>query len=255
MSRLAKGLIVAIVLVLMAGAGVAWTVHESGESRGVAVVELFTSEGCSSCPPADALLAKMVRERRQHVYPLAFHVDYWDTDQWRDKFSDARYSDRQQAYAKAAGARGAYTPQMLVNGEPGFVGSDEETAARQIANALKRPATYKINLRIDVTSEGVVAQCDFDPSAAGKMLNLALVERGIEREIKRGENAGRVLRHENVVREFQTFRIAGSSAKSTLPLPPDAVLKNCSIIAYIQDGQMHVLGASAVDLAGTTPAH
>jgi len=113
--------------------GVAWAMRENNPKDGVAVVELFTSEGCSSCPPADALLGRLVKEGQKRVYLLAFHVDYWDTPQWRDAFSDAKFSGRQQEYAKASGSRDIYTPQMVVNGGNGFVGSDEQVARKEIA--------------------------------------------------------------------------------------------------------------------------
>src|SRR6476620_3102500 len=112
--------------------------------NGFAVVELFTSEGCSSCPPADAVLARLAadtRDRGLAVYPLAFHVDYWDRLGWRDPHSAKAYTDRQYAYAAALGAAGqVYTPQMVVNGTAAFAGSNAREADRQVAAALVRPA-------------------------------------------------------------------------------------------------------------------
>jgi hypothetical protein len=113
-------------------------------AAGVAVVELFTSEGCSSCPPADDILVDIAREARQSkraIYPLAFHVDYWDQLGWKDPFGSAAYSRRQDDYVAAFGGEGPYTPQMVVNGRVGFVGSRREQAQREIARALEQPAT------------------------------------------------------------------------------------------------------------------
>src|SRR5882757_10188754 len=94
-------------------------------ANGFAVVELFTSEGCSSCPSADALVAAVQKENKdQPVYILAFHVDYWDRLGWKDAFSDAAYSDRQRAYASWLRLSSIYTPQVVVNGRKEFVGSD-----------------------------------------------------------------------------------------------------------------------------------
>ncbi|HEY8747549.1 MAG TPA: DUF1223 domain-containing protein [Tepidisphaeraceae bacterium] len=255
MSKMAKGSILGVALVLMAGVGIAWTARQTHDDKGVAVVELFTSEGCSSCPPADELLARMVREARPRVFPLAFHVDYWDSDPWRDAFSSPAHSDRQQAYAKASGARGVYTPQMIVNGGEGFVGSDAEVAAKQIAAALKQSPTTSIDLQLTVTGNQIVAQCTLDPSAIGKTLNVALAERQIQRKVLRGENAGRVLRHENVVRAFQSIQVVGASSKLTLMLPSDSIPANCSVVVYVQDRSMRVTGAVAADLQGKAAGH
>jgi hypothetical protein len=96
-----------------------------------AVVELFTSEGCSSCPPADRLLARIADEAAhsgQPVYALAFHVGYWDRLEWSDRFADPAFSRRQERYAAALGMPAVYTPEMIVNGRASFVGSDERRA-------------------------------------------------------------------------------------------------------------------------------
>ena len=251
MTRVRHSWIVAAVVVLLGGVGVAvaMSMRDRSPGDGVAVVELFTSEGCSSCPPADALLARILKEKRDRVYLLAFHVDYWDTPQWRDGFSDARFSRRQEGYAKASGSGEVYTPQMVVNGGKGFVGSDEEVARREIGAALKRKPTVAVSVAAKVSEGQVVVDCTTDPAGVGKFLNVALVQRGIQRKIGGGENAGRSLSHENVVREFHGTKTTGVTTSVTMKMPADAVADQCSVIAYVQDEAMHVLGANAVDLA------
>src|SRR5262249_22204116 len=126
----------------------AWPAWASASS-GVAVVELFTSEGCSSCPPADDLLIEIARDARQAkraVYPLAFHVDYWDDLGWKDPYGSGVYSKRQGDYVAAFGGEGPYTPEMVVNGRVGFVGSRREQARREIARALEQPATADVRI-------------------------------------------------------------------------------------------------------------
>src|SRR5271167_1475342 len=115
--------------------------HQGGAP--CAVVELFTSEGCSSCPPADAALAEMAANARKSgapVFALAFHVDYWNYLGWTDRFSDAAYTRRQSDYARAFNTDQVYTPQMIVNGVDQFVGSDRDAAKRAIDAALAKPA-------------------------------------------------------------------------------------------------------------------
>jgi hypothetical protein len=249
MSKNTKGWIAALAVALLGGVGVTLAMHDKNPPTGVAVVELFTSEGCSSCPPADAFLAKLVNEGRDHVYPLAFHVDYWDTPQWRDAFSDARFSRRQEGCAKASGSRDVYTPQMIVNGSKGFVGSDEQVARSEIAAALKQKAAVSLELAVRRSAGQVTVDCKTDAAGVGKMLNLALVERGIRRKIGGGENAGRSLSHENVVRAFESMKTTGPRSTVSLVIPAAAVSAQCSVIAYVQDESMHVMGAGAVNLA------
>src|SRR5436305_253879 len=117
---------------------------ESINENGIAVVELFTSEGCSSCPPADELLSDLKTSMRgKNIFLLAFHVDYWNYLGWNDRFSDAAFSKRQSHYADVLHAE-VYTPQMIVNGQKVFVGSKRSEAEDAIADALKNPTTIKI---------------------------------------------------------------------------------------------------------------
>ncbi|MEO6435541.1 MAG: DUF1223 domain-containing protein [Tepidisphaeraceae bacterium] len=228
-----------------------------------AVVELFTSEGCSSCPPADDLaaeLAKDVREKGRPVYVLAFHVDYWDRLGWRDPFGSRVFSQRQEHYARAMKTDGLYTPQMIVNGVAGFVGSDRNKARREVARALKRPAGVALTLKVVPTdaSDTVAVQFVTAPPAAGHVLQVALVQRGLVTEVRRGENAGRSLRHENVVREFQTIPLDGEldggqdgAASGTVPitLPAGVRREQMSVIAYVQNPtDLSIVAAAAVDL-------
>jgi len=219
-----------------------------------AVVELFTSEGCSSCPPADALLGNLMQDARDHgkrVYCLAFQVDYWNKLGWPDPYSDAAFSQRQYDYAKALKSDRVYTPQMIVNGADEFVGSDKALARKSIEAALKKPAKATVQLRWDKKdSDALTLGYETASAPAGAILNVALVERGLAGKVSRGENAGQTLRHENVVRVFRTIRL-DESGKGSVALKPSAgmVRKNASAVAYIQDaGDWKVLGADAIDL-------
>ena len=222
---------------------------------GFAVVELFTSEGCSSCPPADALLAEQVRDAREHgrpVYCLAFQVDYWNRLGWTDPYSDAAFSRRQNDYAQAFRSDQVYTPQMVVNGTDEFVGSDRARSRKSIDAALKQTAKARVKLSEEKAGAGALVLI-YEASSApkGAVINIAVVERGLVSKVPRGENGGRTLRHENVVRVFQTVRLDESGKGSVeLKLPADLVRKNSSAIAYIQEAAAGaVLGASAIDLA------
>ena len=145
-----------------------------------AVVELFTSEGCSSCPPADDLLGEIVKDAQkgqQRVYCLSFHVDYWNSLGWRDLYSDPAFSRRQLEYAMAFKSDQIYTPQMVVNGSTGFVGSDR-TPRKQIDAALKQPVRAAVKLSQEQTKDAssVVFAYEVRRAARGSVLNVAVVE-------------------------------------------------------------------------------
>ncbi len=222
---------------------------DAGPSKPVAVVELFTSEGCSSCPPADTLLGELAKDGRPGLFPLAFHVDYWDRLGWADPYAGAAATARQYAYAKAFGSAQVYTPQMVVNGRTEFVGSDRPRAAAAIDAALKQPAAATVDLT--AKRDGRTVTITYAAKApAGSVLTLAAAERGLETKVRRGENAGKTLRHENVVRAFATVPLpVDGTGRATLGLPADANLANVTLVAYVQTpATMSVLGASAAPL-------
>ncbi len=212
------------------------------------VVELFTSEGCSSCPPADTLLGDLASQGRTRglaIYCLAFHVDYWNQLGWKDPFSAAEYSTRQKAYARALRSPQIYTPQMIVNGTEEFVGSDRSRAEHVINAALSRGGSVKLDLEVREK-----ARVTYSVTGAPKkaVLHVAAVESGLVSSVSRGENAGRVLRHENVVRAFSTVSLEkGMEGTVSLTLPQGTVAGRTSIIGYVQDAStMAIVGAAAI---------
>ena len=202
-----------------------------------AVVELFTSEGCSSCPPADTLLNELARQPQ--VFALAFHVDYWNYLGWADPFSQAQFTDRQRAYG-----RETYTPQMIVNGTEVFVGSDRTKAKRAIEAALKRPTVVELKLRWD--NQAIAYEVTGAPKDV--VLHLALLESGITQKVSRGENAGRTLRHDNVVRVFETVRLDQRlTGAISLKLPANLKGENVSVIGFVQAaGSSTILGTATI---------
>jgi hypothetical protein len=198
-------------------------------ASGFAVVELFTSEGCSSCPPADRLLADLAR--KPGVYALEFHVDYWNSLGWRDPYSAAAYSDRQRAYGDDV-----YTPQMVVNGTNVFVGSNRARAEAAIASALVTTARVSLTARVDGTR--LIYRVIGAPD--GARLCVAVVDAHRTTEVARGENAGRTLEHARVVRGFMSEKIAGGGS---VALP--AAINGGSVVAFVQDTKTGaILGAT-----------
>jgi hypothetical protein len=225
-------------------------------SRSPVLVELFTSEGCSSCPPADALLQQLDRAQPvagAEVIVLSEHVDYWNQIGWKDPFSSRFYSDRQSAYASRFGLPSVYTPQMVVDGASEFTGSESNTAEQTIAKAGKVP---KLALQISgirlVSSAILQATVDIPDTSLkqGKKAEvfLALALNHAQSQVSGGENSGRTLSHIGVVRNLVKVGEvkAGEKFSKAVELKIDPALKaeNLRIIAFIQEsGLGRVLGA------------
>jgi hypothetical protein len=184
------------------------------------VVELFTSEGCSSCPPADRLLADIVMNMPEgvDVVALSEHVDYWDGLGWRDPFSSKLFTERQDRYATHFGPDRVYTPQMIVDGAVEFVGSDR-------AQLLKALGAAKARAKASVTVGWRGANAlDVNVSAAAKSSDvmLAITEDGLSVDVKRGENAGHTLPHVRVVRSLVKIGQTDDSGALTISVPATA---------------------------------
>ena len=219
----------------------------------IAVVELFTSQGCSSCPPADRVLSELVaraEKKKQPIYALSFHVDYWNYLGWKDPYSDGRFSERQEEYGKALGIN-LYTPQMLVNGRGAFVGSRKAEAEGNVEKALRQAASVSIELGKRISSSKATVELTYALSEIHPewVLNVALVERNLKDAVKRGENKGRTLVHDNVVRDFEVLPLETNSGSVKIPITSVTDHSQASVIAYVQHREsMHILGASRLNL-------
>lgn len=168
-----------------------------------AVIELFTSQGCASCPPADTLLQSYAE--RHDVMALSYPVDYWDYLGWRDTLASAKNTERQRAYAKSRGDGSVYTPQIVVNGSAHAVGSDRSEIEKQIARTAMDFAQRRIPMRFWRTSSMIIVEVASAPEGTAPeqaTIWLAPVRPHAEIEIERGENRGRTLKYCNVVEEL-----------------------------------------------------
>ncbi|WP_310820487.1 DUF1223 domain-containing protein [Stratiformator vulcanicus] len=176
------------------------------ETEGFAVVELFTSEGCSSCPPADRLLAELDQKAEKQdlpVFVLGMHVDYWNSLGWPDRFSSKEVTARQQRYAKWMERKGVYTPQMIVNGSTHFVGSDAKAAERAINAALEQSSDVTLNAEVDKTSDDT-GRLEGMVDGAEQEIEVIVVQLRdtASSKVTSGENSGRTLTHVNIVEKF-----------------------------------------------------
>lgn len=219
----------------------------------VALVELFTSEGCSSCPPADRLLAEIDAEARQRGRPvlcLSFHVDYWDHLGWKDPFSSARWTDRQKRWAKLLRQDGLYTPEMVVNGAEGFVGSRRDAARQALEKALAAPPPVGVRAAVTRASKGLRVSFELAPapSEACRVV-AALVEDGLVSHPDRGENGGRELPHARVVRALSEVDLAPGTARGelTVELPQAVDPARAELIVWVERPRATgLLGATRV---------
>lgn len=234
----------------LAQQGAAAADTQSGPRKPV-LVELFTSEGCSSCPPADTLLAKLDQTQPipgVHAIVLSEHVTYWDRQGWHDPFSLDSITDRQHWYADKFGLGDVYTPQAVVDGTAQFVGSDGRKLGQAIVAAA---AAEKEELTLgDAAWDGDAVRFSVHGGAAGKakaMLMAALAEDSAQTSVKSGENAGRVLQHVAVVRVLKEMGTGADDGRAlTLKLPggsaPSSPLR---LVVFLVDKHSgHVLGAT-----------
>ena len=228
------------------------------------VVELFTSEGCSSCPPADALLAKLSEQLSAgnvQVIALEEHVDYWDDLGWKDPFSSHDWTARQYAYAGVLGNGNPYTPQMVVDGSVGFSGGRAQQAQRSIAEAATRTKT---TVRLSQGVAGKPGTENFSVQV-GKLFSsanggaaevwLAITETGLHSSVTRGENAGHELRHAAIVRSMRKIGEAKADAdtafsgNATVPLRKEWKPENLKAVVFVQEKKsLKILGAAEISL-------
>jgi len=258
--RTSLGIPLALAMIAACSSPSTTTTAYAGAPRGdrqPVIVELFSSEGCSSCPPADVVLRKLDKEQADpaaEVIALELHVDYWNYLGWSDPFSTAAFSARQRAYAEAAGKRGVYTPQMVVDGDRELLGSDAAAAARAISVAAKAP---KAKVAIARKAERLTVTVGELPDAReSSSVWLAITEAELSTAVPRGENAGATLAHGPVVRRL--VKIGGAKAgasgpafqgEAELALDPSWKRENLRAVVFVeQDRSRKILGAGALKI-------
>lgn len=217
------------------------------------VVELFTSEGCSSCPPADALLSQLRKNGAENgfeIIPLGFHVDYWNYQGWQDRFSSRDYSKRQEVYAEQFHIEGPYTPQMIVDGSQEFVGNDAGRARKAIMEAGAQAAAARVSLTPQAGK--IMVSVAGQPSASGEVW-LAITEDDLTSHVAAGENTGRTLHHDAVVRECKNIgQLHSGNFEKAVPLKlqHDWKRSDLRIVAFVQDRHTgKITGAAEVPAA------
>lgn len=212
----------------------------NAEGPGPVVVELFTSQGCSSCPPADALLADLAQ--RDDVLPLSLHVDYWDYIGWPDTFASPAFTRRQKAYARSAGRSMIYTPQMIVGGTQDVVGHKTMKVLQAVEAYLAQDATVRIDVARREGKTVTVGLVALRTPRRGLVVQLVRFIPAAEVAIGRGENAGRSLRYTNVVTSLE--RLADWTGDAPLELDVAVPGEEAAAVLVQEDGYRRVLAAA-----------
>jgi hypothetical protein len=223
------------------------------------LVELFTSEGCSTCPPADKLLTDLDQAKSvvgASVIVLSEHVDYWNRLGWKDPFSSAEFSRRQSEYGRLFGGDDIYTPQMVVDGRIGFVGSNAAKARQEIASAAREPkATVSVAVSASTANSAKLAvRVSNVPPVSGDDVDvvLAITESRLSSKVSKGENAGRQLAHTAVTRKLVKIGTVSHGAFNGEPqieLQPTWKRENTKAVVFLQQRSgRRVLGAAAIPL-------
>jgi hypothetical protein len=216
------------------------------------IVELFSSEGCSSCPPADAWVASLAEAGSLHGVPiiaLEEHVDYWDRLGWKDPFAQAQFGERQQAYARVLADERIYTPEIVIDGRAAVPAGDDARGGREALAAASEP---RATVRLARVGQRVTIDVSEIPRAGEEAAEvwLAVTERGITSEVPRGENAGRRLAHAPVVRALRRVGVAEGGSfhtETAIDANPAWVPSALRVVAFVQRVRTkHIVGANAI---------
>ena len=217
------------------------------------LVELFTSEGCSSCPPADRVLAQLEAEQpnpNAEIITLALHVDYWDSIGWKDEFSSALYSQRQNVYGQKLKLDQVYTPQMVVDGQTQFVGSNLSEANKAISENAKN---LKAKVDLTDTDNNLKVKISDVPKHENASVFLAIAEDNLSTNVKGGENSGRKLDHTSVVRELKSIGMItpeqnGFDNSVAIQLQPNWKKENLKFVVFVQENvSRKILGVNRIN--------
>lgn len=208
-----------------------------------ALVELYTSEGCSSCPPADLWLTRLKTQGNQfgNIVPMALHVDYWDDIGWKDNFANPAFAKRQRDMAATGHARGVYTPQLAVNGQDTRSWLSESRFKSEIANINRMPAKAEIRLAVNsTTAKSVQVSASIKAAEAGPLAYyLALQENNLQSTVNAGENRGELLRHDYVVRQWLGPFKVGAEGKTNesheIHFQSAWKQRDLSVVAFVQN--------------------
>lgn len=220
------------------------------EFPSVIVLELFTSQGCSSCPPADILLDKVKKQFKKEVFALSYHVDYWNYIGWEDPFSKAVYTQKQRKYNSKFNYHSNYTPQLVINGKEHFVGSSTSTMYGKIESYKKKKSSNQVSISTVQSKDGVIAfSYIISGDVSNRLLRAVLVLDEQTTKVKRGENRNRTLKNSNIVVAEKYFDLNASTGSGQIAIPSLAVGSDSMTLMLISENDVtDVTGAAKVKI-------
>ncbi len=236
-------------IVLLAAAGTLCSVESTPQPA--VVVELFTSQGCSSCPPADRWLGTLRQRYGDRVVPLSMHVGYWDYIGWKDPFARREFNERQRLLADANGSRAVYTPGVFVQGREVQGWSSTARVDALVRSVQQKPAAARLKLAVESITPAAVTVRAQGEAPPGARLWLALVQNGLATAVKAGENRGETLRNDHVVRDWRG-PYAVDDVSQALTFPPSAAAQPegpWAVVALIDDARGATLQATRLPLS------
>jgi hypothetical protein len=216
-----------------------------------AVVELFTSESCLSCPSGDRNLSELssaMQKAGQPVYCLEYHVDYWGKGDWKDPFGKNQFTIRQENYSRVLPGKEMYTPQLIINGTSELTATDFEKTRSETEKALHTSSGRMIGLRIDsVRNDSAFVHYTTPGANANQVLRLVVSENGLQSVVTSGVNKGETLHHDNLVRILFTADNPGTSGRAAIPLKGFVVNSLCELTGFLQEKKtMRITGAASI---------
>ena len=248
---LAQLLLIFVISPLQAGTSFSATSH----SQQSALLELYTSEGCSSCPPADRWLSQIVKDKELelNVLALAFHVDYWDYIGWKDPFASPKYTTRQRELASANNMRTIYTPGFFINGQEA---RNTRGMIAQLQSDNQPPVALTLHLNVALESDHYSLHlATADKLEDSHKLQFVVFEDGLASKVTRGENSGHMLKHEHVVRYLSPTLDFANQTQYKIPLAPGWISDNQGVAAIVKSSGGQYLQSVQIKLNKVEPAH
>jgi hypothetical protein len=236
-SKSVQFLLVACIIVISIPSLQCRSKNRLDNKNGFAVVELFTSEGCEYCPPAHDILGKIQKDNpTKQIYTLAYHVDFWDREKWKDRFSNAEFSRRQLRYAESLNVPVVYAPQIVVNGKKEFTGTDESKIRDFIDQLLMRRSKSDLSIRGTQDKDKLILDFQVSGGSDSSYLQVAIVKKFSNGKVEEGKHIGHLFTHVQTVQGFHSEQLSkAGKGSTTIKLPQGFNSEEWEVIAMVQD--------------------
>lgn len=228
-----------------------FTITITAQQKPLVVLELYTSQGCSSCPPADEVLAELKKTQSNTIIPLSYHVDYWDYIGWKDPFASPEFTKKQRAYNYKFASNSIYTPQLVINGKEHIVGSRRRLVYQKVKQySQQKDATHTIQLHdVKRSPKQITVDYNIDGKNEHNIVRLLLVIDERTTSVQRGENSNRTLTNSNIVISETLRKPSSETTSVSIPIPKLVTSKDkLRLVVLIQQTDLSIVGGTQVDI-------